>query len=121
MMKIFKTVLAAGVAIAAVNILRRWLNQRSERSFVRTSNDFKYSAVPPDLLAAKHLADLNSTDLAGLLDLGIEPEMAERIIENRPFRSKLELLSRRIIAEEVYEKIKDRVAVANANEAIKIA
>jgi DNA uptake protein ComE-like DNA-binding protein len=120
-MKILKTILVATGIIAAASILRIWLDRQSRRAFVKTTEDFTYSAVSPDMLAANDLLDLNVTGVSDLLELGVEAEMADRIIENRPFRNKLELLSRRIVTEEVYERIKDRVAVANANDAIKIA
>jgi hypothetical protein len=121
LMKIPKTILVATGVIAAASILRIWLDRQSRRAFVKTTEDFTYSAVSPDMLAANDLLDLNVTGVSDLLELGVEAEMADRIVENRPFRNKLELLSRRIVTEEVYERIKDRVAVANANDAIKIA
>lgn len=73
------------------------------------------------MLAAKNLIDLNTADTSTLLQLGLEPETVERVLENRPFRHKLELVSRKVVTEDDYEAVKEKVAIANANEAIKIA
>jgi radical SAM superfamily enzyme with C-terminal helix-hairpin-helix motif len=42
--------------------------------------------------------------------LGLDRETAERIVEHRPYPSKLDLLGRMVIPEEVYRAIKDRIA-----------
>jgi hypothetical protein len=43
------------------------------------------------------------------------------LIENRPYRTKLELVSRMVLSPEEYAAIKGRVSVAEANEPVKIA
>jgi hypothetical protein len=43
------------------------------------------------------------------------------LTENRPYRSKLELLSLMILSHDEYAAIKDRVSIAEANESVKIA
>lgn len=42
--------------------------------------------------------------------LGLDAETAERIIEHRPYPSKLDLLGRMVVPEEIYVAIKDRIA-----------
>lgn len=42
--------------------------------------------------------------------LGLDSETADRIVEHRPYPSKIDLLGRMIIPEEVYVAIKDRIA-----------
>lgn len=42
--------------------------------------------------------------------LGLHPEIADRIVEHRPYPSKIDLLGRMVIPEEVYVAIKDRIA-----------
>jgi len=42
--------------------------------------------------------------------LGLDAETAERIVEHRPYPSKLDLLGRMVVPEEVYLSIKDRIA-----------
>lgn len=42
--------------------------------------------------------------------LGLDSETAERIVEHRPYPSKLDLLGRMVVPEEIYLSIKDRIA-----------
>jgi hypothetical protein len=58
-------------------------------------------------MKANHFIDLNYTDSEQLKGLGIES--VERLIENRPYRNKMELVSRMILANAVYDTIKDRM------------
>ena len=44
---------------------------------------------------------------------GIGPALAGRIVENRPYRSKLELVSRVVIPAAVYERIKNEIGVSD--------
>jgi DNA uptake protein ComE-like DNA-binding protein len=56
------------------------------------------------------LLDINSAALIELDKLpGIGPAYAEKIIRNRPYRTKEELADRKIIPRPVYEKIRDMV------------
>lgn len=41
--------------------------------------------------------------------LGLDAATAERIVEHRPYPSKLDLLGRMVVPEEVYREIKDRI------------
>jgi predicted DNA-binding helix-hairpin-helix protein len=41
--------------------------------------------------------------------LGLDHETAERIVEHRPYPSKLDLLGRMVVREDVYVTIKDRI------------
>lgn len=65
--------------------------------------------------------DLNQCSLEQLRELGVDEITALRIIELRPYRSKLELVSRVMLVPDVYGAIKDRVFASNADEAIKVA
>ena len=42
--------------------------------------------------------------------LGLSSEMAERIVEHRPYPTKIDLLGRLIVPQELYESIKNRIA-----------
>lgn len=68
-----------------------------------------------------NLLDLNRCSTNDLRGLGIENDTAERIVESRPYRSKLELVSRVMLPTDVYSTIKNRVNVTNTNEPIKFA
>jgi hypothetical protein len=68
------------------------------------------------------LVDINSATREQLMSLGIvESFTLERLEENRPYRNKLDLVSRMVIPESLYEQIKRDIVVRNADEAIKIA
>ncbi len=57
-----------------------------------------------------HLVDLNSASKAELAGLpGIGDAYAARIIANRPFHDKGELVRKKIIPESTYEHMSDRV------------
>jgi DNA uptake protein ComE-like DNA-binding protein len=67
------------------------------------------------------MIDLNSSDPEQLQGIGLDPESANRLIENRPYRNKLDLLSRMVLAPEVYSDIKNKIGIADAGDPIKIA
>jgi hypothetical protein len=100
----------------------RWYyGHRRIRTFHLTNDDLNYSDRSAEELASAHLIDLNSASADQLTDLGLSAETKEHLIENRPYRSKLELLSRMILSQDEYAAIRDRVSIAEANESIKIA
>ncbi len=100
----------------------RWYyGRRRIRNFHLTSNDLSYPDWSAEELASEHLLDLNSAGTDQLKELGLSAESQERLMENRPYRSKLELVSRMILSQGEYALIKNRVSVAKANEAVKIA
>ena len=100
----------------------RWYyGRRRIRNFHLTNDDLNYSDRSAEELASAHLIDLNSANVDQLTGLGLSAETKDRLIENRPYRSKLELLSRMILSQDDYATIKDRVSIAEANESVKIA
>lgn len=68
-----------------------------------------------------NLIDLNDCSMSDFRKLGLDDQVAERIFENRPYRSKLELVSRVMLPNDVYALIKDRVKVHNTQEPVKVA
>ena len=42
--------------------------------------------------------------------LGLDSEVAERIVEQRPYPSKIDLLGRMVVPEEIYNSIKHRIS-----------
>ena len=87
---------------------------------VKTS-DLDYQDRSPEELSSAHLVDLNEARPAELVPLNLSPEALDRLIENRPYRSKLELLSRMVLTQPEYDDIKDKVGVAASREPVKIA
>ncbi len=65
--------------------------------------------------------DLNECPTEQLVGAGVDRETAERIVENRPYRSKLELIERVMLPNDVYALIRNRVWVSGANEPVKVA
>jgi DNA uptake protein ComE-like DNA-binding protein len=61
------------------------------------------------------LLDLNSASDKQLARLsGLPGELIERIIENRPYMTKIDLIGRRIIPDETYERIKHSIKAEHA-------
>jgi len=65
-----------------------------------------------DGLSGKKAVDLNRASKAELSDLpGITDQQADRIIAERPYATIHQLVSRRVLSEEEYSKIENRVVV----------
>jgi hypothetical protein len=107
---------ASGLLIAAVLRLRR-----KRRPLAIKTEDLGYQEHSPEQLAAENLLDLNTANQSELLQLGLDRETSERIKESRPYRNKLDLLSRMVIPESAYNLIRGRVGVARATEPVKVA
>ena len=61
--------------------------------------------------------DTNSGSIEQLRALpGIEDSDAQKIIAGRPYQKKQDLVSRKIIPETIFEKIKDRIITVNHEE-----
>jgi hypothetical protein len=68
------------------------------------------------------LLDLNSCSVQDPLGIGgIEPDWAVRIVEARPHRNKMDLLSRMVVPIDVFNLISGRVSIVKPDEAVKIA
>jgi DNA uptake protein ComE-like DNA-binding protein len=94
---------------------------RKPRPLEIRTNDLGYQEHSPEELSAEHLLDLNTANLDDLVSLGLNAETCEKIVENRPYRNKLDLLSRMVIPEQAYSAIKHQVGVAKATESVKFA
>lgn len=102
------------LAVAAFRLRRR------PRRLKITANDLGYQDHSPEELTSEHLVDLNTASLDDLLTIGLDRQECDQIVENRPYRNKLDLLSRMVIPEQVYNAIKHHVGIARATEPVKI-
>ena len=116
-----QTVITVGVAVAAgLFIVVASQLGRKRRPLEIRSQDLGYQEHSPAELASEHLMDLNAATHDDLVQLGLNNEMTSRILENRPYRNKMELLSRMVIPEVTYTLIKDHIGVAGATQSIKM-
>jgi hypothetical protein len=122
-MKRSRKAIIGGFCLGAILLYGwRWYYGRQRiRNFHLTNDDLTYSDRSAEELLSEHLIDLNSAGADQLAALGLSGESQERLIENRPYRSKLDLVSRMILSQAEYAAIKDGVSVAEANEPVKIA
>jgi hypothetical protein len=65
--------------------------------------------------------DLNACSNSELSGLGLRAETVDRILENRPYRNKLELVSRMIVSEAEYQEIHHRIRIEHPDEPVKVA
>ncbi|MBA5869184.1 MAG: hypothetical protein GDA68_04125 [Nitrospira sp. CR2.1] len=62
---------------------------------------------------AASLLNINKAPSADLvLTLGISQDVAERIVSNRPYRVKGELVAKNVVPKDVFDDIKDRITVS---------
>jgi DNA uptake protein ComE-like DNA-binding protein len=115
------TALAIGVAASGLLVAAAFRFRRNQRPSKITTADLGYQERSPAQLSSENLLDLNTAGHEEFVRLGLDGEITDRIVENRPYRNKLDLLSRMVIPEQAYEVIRDHVGVARATEPIKVA
>ena len=116
-----RNVIIIGTATVGLFGLAAWWFGRKRRPIEISSADLEYQEHSPEELASENLLDLNTATQDDFVRLGLDREMSDQVLENRPYRNKLDLLSRMVIPEPAYNAIKDRVGVAGATESVKIA
>lgn len=74
----------------------------------------KTAPIPSPTMApaAGSLLNLNKASASELVEqLGVTKEMADKIVSNRPYRLKGELVAKNLVPKDTYDVIKDRVTV----------
>ncbi|MBV9182058.1 MAG: hypothetical protein JO356_12175 [Acidobacteria bacterium] len=102
-------------------LLRKWPQTTRKKQVHLGSGDLQYQDLSPEDLLSQHLTDINEADSVQLKELGLDQQSLERLIENRPYRNKLELVSRMILTEDTYARLKEKIAVAKGREPVKVA
>ena len=64
--------------------------------------------APAKPLAMKPL-DINTASEEDIVAVGIDKSTAKKIVENRPYRNKTELVSRMLLTRDQYNKVKDAI------------
>jgi DNA uptake protein ComE-like DNA-binding protein len=103
-----------GTVACAPNQNPDQLREKTAQATAEVSRDAKAMAegVKEGLSRDKTL-NLNKASKDELLSLpGVTDHEADRIIAQRPFDNTHELVSRRIVSQEEYDKIKDRIIAA---------
>lgn len=69
------------------------------------------------------MVDLNSCSASALRALGLTEDEANSVIEGRPYRNKLDLVSQMIVPEASYAAIRNRISVSDraANKGVQVA
>ena len=113
--------IGVGVAVGAYFAIRNLAGRRIVANLHLNNEDLNSPSLSPAELVASHLTDLNAADLQQLKELGLSADSSGRLIENRPYRNRLELVSRMALLSEVYASIKDKIPVADTREPVKVA
>jgi Uncharacterized conserved protein len=71
-------------------------------------SDMPAGAAPA--LSLLNINKVSSTDL--VLSLGITQDVADRIVSNRPYKVKGELVAKNVVPKDVFDDIKDRITVS---------
>jgi DNA uptake protein ComE-like DNA-binding protein len=76
-------------------------------SAVQAQTRTRATPMPQEKQAAMKPLDINSASEEEVASLGIDRAIAKKIVQSRPYRSKLELVSRQILTRDQYDKLKD--------------
>ncbi len=88
------------------------------RSGSGTSSTQSTSAAPPPAVPAEaspaaSLLNINKVPSSDLvLSLGVTQDVADRIVSNRPYKVKGELVAKNVVPKDVFDDIKDRITVS---------
>ncbi len=103
-MKLLKTLLVAFFALAIVGSSANWTQAATNKEKPASTSETKKSA------SNKQLLDINTASADELKTLpGIGDAYSEKIIENRPYKRKDELVRKKIVPQATYDNIKDQI------------
>src|ERR1700730_9514426 len=88
-----RTAIIIGVALG-LGLVAAARFRRKPRPLAINTEDLGYQEHSPEELASENLLDLNTASHDDFLKLGVNGEMSDRILDSRPYRNKLDLLSR---------------------------
>ena len=103
------------------SILNSSIPERSIPDIHLTTADLDFPQVSHEEIVSERLVDLNEAAASELSGLGLDQESVERLVENRPYRSKLELVSRMVIPEPIFASIRDKIAISEGRDPVKVA
>jgi DNA uptake protein ComE-like DNA-binding protein len=109
-----------GTGVGLVGILLWKILTKSSPASRLDLHNLGYQDLSEAELGKAHLLDLNTAETADLAALRLGQESLDRLIENRPYRSKLDLLSRMVVSQAEYSTIKDKIGIAHAAEPLKV-
>jgi len=113
--------LSRNSSILNSSIPERSIPERSIPDIHLTTADLDFPQVSHEEIVSERLVDLNEAAASELSGLGLDQESVERLVENRPYRSKLELVSRMVIPEPIFASIRDKIAISEGRDPVKVA
>jgi len=107
---VFSALLAC---IACTNASPDQIRQKTAEETAAIKRDTKAVAQGvKEGLSSKQSVDLNRASKDGLASLpGMSPQKADRIIAERPYANTHQLVTRRILSEDEYSQVQDRIVV----------
>jgi hypothetical protein len=96
--------------------------QAVSHDVARAASQFRENVVDLSSAAMATMVDINGASREDLEALGLDnSELVDRLIEGRPYRNKLDLLTRMIVPQDVYDAIKEHIEIAHPDESVKVA
>lgn len=110
---------AAGVGIAVAGA---WMwDSRRQAGKVRQLEPERRVADQPGHFQPEETVDLNAAAPEDLRRLGLDDAQVDRLVEHRPYRNKLDLVSQLVLPRDAYDRIRHFVFVNGDHEPVKIA